>query len=242
MFRAFRRQCIEHGFISKKQCFFRCVGDGVYQTIRVNESCFVDPFSPFYNASQRRSKRVVLGLFSIYAKLPEDWFNPRFGAGTIDARNIIGCKDSPFLGFQDHVAIMESRGFDYLDSIDTQRKLIDAVEKLSEFQPSLRFWQTMCVPYYICHEREKAQQIVDSNLSNEAFIKWCTERKENDPKAELKQSELSGWLALSEALQSEAQMKQYIRENLARNAEYAKKNGFLLTIRGTEDGFHVQKG
>lgn len=235
MMNAFRRQCIEHGFFSKKQCFFRCIGDGVYQTIRVNESCYVDPVSPYYSTYRRRSRRVVLGLYSIYAQLPEDWFNPRFGAGLIDARNIIGCKGNTFLGFQDHVAIMESHGFDYLDRIVTQRKLVDAVEELSAFQPSLRSDQMMCVPYYLCHDMEQAKRIVDSFFSNEASMKWCMEKRENDPKAELKQRVFSEWLALSEALKSETKMRRYIHENLVRNLGYAKQYGLPLTIN-TEMG------
>lgn len=238
--REFITLCERHGFIHKKQSYFRCLGDGVFQTIRTNESCYIDPASPYYSNACRRSKRVAVGIYSIYALLPELWFDPRFGAGTIDAQNFIGKRDTIFLGIQHHFEIMEKVGLSYLDGIDSQEKLVQATEKLSEVNPSLKTSQVMCVPYLICGETEKAKHIINKELDNKHFIKWCVETCDNDSERERRHRLLREWQELRECTQSEKVLKNYMRSNMQRNIKLAESYGIDLSGNfyplGTGDG------
>ncbi len=159
----FNMACKKNGFIQKKQCFYRCIGEGILQTIRLNESCYIDPFSPYYSNIHRRSARIVLGLFSIYDALPEIWFDPRFGAGLIDARNLVSDRGLYFQGLQDHIDIMEKTGFRMLDGILTHHRMVQALETMSTVNPSLITGQNIVIPYLICGETEKAMPIIEKN-------------------------------------------------------------------------------
>ena len=224
----FTQLCKDHGFIHKKQCFFRCIGDGVYQTIRVNESRYIDAHSKEYNVLCRRSKRVAIGLYSIYSRLPEDWFNPRFGAGTIDAQNIIGQRSSPFLGVHTHYEIMEKVGLTYLDKINTQEELLKALVIFSEFDPSLLTCQEICVPYLICGKKNEANRIIESRLQDDHFIKWCNEFTDDWQKGK-KNQVLYEWQELKELIYSEEKLSSYIQKNMQRNCEKAEHYGLKLT-------------
>ncbi len=224
----FTEKCIFHGFTSKKQCFFRCIGDGVFQTIRVNESCYVDPCSPYYSSKSRRTKRIAIGLYSIYASLPELWFDPRFGAGQIDANNLVGRRDLPFFGIQDHYDIMKNTGFDYLDGINTQKLLVHAIENLRDFKPSLILSQEMCIPYLICGENKKARRIIDSFLQNEHFLTWCTETCDGDLQRETRQRTLRDWQELETLTVDNGKLADYMRKSMLRNIKNAESHGLQL--------------
>lgn len=224
----FTQKCTSRGFINKNQCFFRCIGDGIYQTIRINETCYVDPTSPYYSLKNRRTKRIAIGLYSIYARLPELWFDPKIGAGLIDANNLVGRRNLPFFGLQDHYEIMENSGFVFLDRVNTHRNLIQAIETLREYNPSLVMSQEMCIPYLICEEKEKANQIISSFFQNEKILKWCSETYDGDFKREIKYRVLQEWQELKMLIFEDGMLTDYMRDNMYRNIKNAENQGIYL--------------
>ena len=229
----FARLCCLHGFIHRKQCFFRCIGDGVYQTIRVNESSYIDPSSPYYTSNNIRSKRIVIGLYSIYANLPEDWFNPRFGAGLIDANNLVGRRSDPFLGIQDHYDIMDHTGFDYLDKVNSHENLIQAIEAIGVLEPYLITAQDMCIPYLIVGEKEKALRNIDNFLHNKLLAKKRLEAQEGFQLQNGEREYLEEWEKLKTISLDESKLRLYMKDNLLRNLRVANKFGIHLEEKFT---------
>lgn len=224
----FARLCFLHGFIHRKKCFFRCIGDGVYQTIRENESGYIDPNSPYYSPHNKRSKRIMIGLYSIYANLPEDWFNPRFGAGLIDANNLVGRRIDPFFGIQDHYDIMDRTGFAVLDKVNTQEKLVQTIEDIGALRPSLNTSQDICIPYLIIGEKEKAIRIIESFLQNELLVKKCLEAQDGSQHQNGNSKYLAEWEKLRSVSLDENKLKCYMKENVLRNLCVAEKYGVNL--------------
>lgn len=228
--REFSSMCKDRGFIHKKKSFYRCIGDGVYQTIYTGDSCFIDTSSPWYSSTHRRSNYISIGIYSVYSSLPEYWFNPSYGKGEIDPENIVGKRDQHFQGIQEHYHIMESAGFDFLDSITSQRKMIEAIERICEAQQvnALSRSSVMCIPYLLCGEKEKALCVVNAALENPHFMEWCTTTWEGDPKAEDKKAGLQEYLDLQEAIYSKEKLQILINKYYLQNLEYADRYGIPI--------------
>ena len=229
--REFSAACKERGFIQKKSGFYRCIGEGIYQVIYVGCPVYVDPFSPWYDKTQRKSKRILIGLWSIYAKLLKYWFDPKSGKGIIDPPNLEGRREYSFLGLQDHYRIMKETGFDYLDSIRTHRELTDALDLLGEVNADVAASREKLIPLMICGESERALPIIDATLNDPYFIDWYSHTWDGDPKANDKKEALQDYLDLREAALSEEKRIQLMRRYYRRNMEMAEKYG--IPIEGT---------
>lgn len=231
--REFNLMCQKRGFAHLKKGFYRCIGDGVYQTIYTGDTCFIDTSSPWYSSTHRRSNYIGIGLYSIYSVLPEFWFDPKYPKGEIDPKNIIGKRDLFFQGIQEHYEIMKSIGFDFLDEINSQKKLIEAVDQIciARLSEGLKKSRVMCIPYLICGEKSKAYNIIQSWLEDPDMIKWRTTTWEGDPKAEDKKIVYQEYLELKEAVFSEEKLLALIRRNYRKNMNLA--NHYGIPIRNT---------
>ena len=126
--REFSQMCIKRGFLRRAPRFYvRCIGDGVYQSIYTGFKKYIQPESPNYSAQKRKSYYISIGLRSIYSCYDEHVFSADKDSGGYAPSDLIyKCRYSgPFNGIESDYQHMECRGFDILDEICTQEKLIE---------------------------------------------------------------------------------------------------------------------
>lgn len=126
--REFGQMCISRGFARLAPRFYaRCIGDGVYQTIYTGFRKYIDTDSPNYSSENRKSYYVSIGLRSLYSNYGEHIFASDKDSGGYRPVNLCkkGKYSGPFNGIEEDYNFMEQEGFDVLDSIDTQEKLLE---------------------------------------------------------------------------------------------------------------------
>lgn len=112
----------KHSFIRRGSAFFRVNGDGVFQIIK-------------YVREPDKKESLSIGLFSLYSELLPQWFSPqgcipRYSVNhVLDSKNQNlaiqdGCNLYPFPTQED---ILISSGVHWLNSMDTQKKLLEGM-------------------------------------------------------------------------------------------------------------------
>lgn len=148
--------CKKRGFSKRRNVYSRCIGDGVLQILSLDETAYMNPASPEYTNTHRESKYISIGFWSMYSPLPEHYYSSGNHVGVYTPENIIGQRFSSetFFGLQSEYQIMMSWGFEFLDSITTQRKLLDATYLLDCIaRGGPKSHQTnLCAPFLICGE------------------------------------------------------------------------------------------
>lgn len=139
--------CVAAGFVRKGKTFFRVWGDGVLQVIQYKyERVFC-------------SEVIVIGLFSMYDDLQAQWFTAR---GAIPRYSVVNCYEQsqmpqvfvPPIGAQ--IKMLQNRVMQWLNSIDTQKKLITAIRKLDpRWNDNLKIG-----PYLACGESNHAKKVI----------------------------------------------------------------------------------
>ena len=143
------RICKAHGFYRKGNAMFRVHGDGVLQIIKLDR----DRLS--------RELTVSLGLQSMYSELLPQWFT---ASGCIPRYCILDvpCKESsnPFeyrselLRYEKELIFLQENGFEWLDRIDTQAGLADAICQLDISAAGKIVWNdAMKIAPYLCSKQ-----------------------------------------------------------------------------------------
>ena len=124
--------CAKHGFDRQGKSFSRCIGDGIYQRISIASSEYLSPQSPEYTPMNKKSPCIKIGIWSMYSSLPEFYFNDKRFGGEYYPENFKGVslRGNSFMGFTSEYEIMKEIGFQTLDSIITQRELVDISHQL----------------------------------------------------------------------------------------------------------------
>ena len=128
--KTFSEACIEHGFKKSGKIFSRCIGDAIYQIICIDKYEFIRRDSPEFSPDNYKSPYISFNFWSMYSDLMEDYFDKRIVRylGEFYPDNLDGKKFNykTFYGFNNHCEIMINKGLDFLDSITTQQKLLEA--------------------------------------------------------------------------------------------------------------------
>lgn len=148
--------CTKHGFGKHGKTFSRCIGDGIYQSISIASSEYQNPKSSEYTSARKKSPYIRIAIWSMYSNLPEFYFSDRRFIGDFYPENFIGVsfQKEAFMGFQRELEIMNEIGFQTLDSIITQKQLVDMTYKLqiAEYGFTLPHQLLLCAPLFLCGE------------------------------------------------------------------------------------------
>lgn len=166
----FKEVCLQNGFRHVRGTYCRCIGDGVLQTIFEHYKTYIEPSSPEYSDKQRTAKYITFGLWSLYAKLPEECFNWKQTGGLFAPANLLGKRwhPGPFMGNLTDRRNMVEYGIPFLNDITTQEKLADAVISLSmtEYHQLLPFQTDLYAPLLKCGRNYDAITRVEAKLAN----------------------------------------------------------------------------
>lgn len=170
----FKELCLQNGFRHAKGRYFRCIGDGVLQGIFECQKRYIEPSSPEYSEQQRKAKYITFGIWSLYSDLPEYLFNGECNCGPFAPVNLLGKRwqPGPFMGNAEDRRIMEAYGIPFLNTITTQNKICQAVERLSmiEFHQLLGYQVDLTEAYI------KSEQLFDAEMRIESrvFSLWLS--------------------------------------------------------------------
>ena len=156
--------CRSNGFWGKDGAYFRVQGDGVLSCVYQKESTFIDPESSEYSSKKRTGKYIMVGLWSLYAELPEDLFDGKIVFGWLSPMCFIGDRGIQFYGPQHELKLMREEVIPQLDDIMTQTQLVDTCVKLTKIKhrgflpPQL----DLCAAFLKCNREAEALERVES--------------------------------------------------------------------------------
>lgn len=237
----FNRMCREWGDGKRKSTYVRCIGDGILQTISTSPfRIYISPFSPYYSKNRRKSNYISIGLWSMYCPLPEILFDPQNSFGQFTTENFRGKKFLNFNGIEDDYIFMIEKGFSILDSIKTQKKLIEITQFLytAEFGGVGPAQIDLCEPYLKCGQLVEALERVGSYYASRwaMFHETADEISAEEYSAKEKELRLDTheiavlWSMI--ATRDKDRIEDYLKSNYIKNVGYAKKYGIPIELSG----------
>lgn len=156
IFEELKQRCIASGFAQRGKTFFRLVGDGVLQVIKCK-----------YQRNLGR-EIIFVGLCSMYSYLHPQRFTASTNIPRYSIANCFYQNNVPLvfaIPFQIQLDMLSSQVLPWLDSIDTQKKLIQAITKLDpRWNDRLKIG-----PYLACGEINHAKKVVREMLAQHDF-------------------------------------------------------------------------
>ena len=214
LFDELKKLFLASGFTQKGKTFFRLVSDGVLQVIKCKY--------------QRNlgGDIIFIGLFSMYGYLQPKWFT---ASGCIPHYSITSCVNQnniPLffaIPFQTQLDLLSRRVLPWLDTIDTQKKLILTITKLDpRWNDSLKIG-----PYLACGEINHAKKVIREILAQHNFGRISSNQYYEDSngflflKREHNDNSLEALLEMI-TRNDRDEINTYLRDNYARNLEYAR--------------------
>ena len=202
LFEELKRQCAACGFARKGKAFFRVHGDGVLQVIRCK-----------YERALR-GDLLSVGLFSLYGDLQPQWFTASGCITRYSAENCAQQSNRPVtcaLPMQIQLELLETRVQPWLDTIDSQKKLIRAISRLDpRWNDGLKLG-----PYLACGEVNHARKVLREILNQHDFARYNGTRESGN---------FDHLLTLQDILNRDdpAELRSYLTQNYKRNMQYAK--------------------
>ncbi len=208
------RICSASGFTQKGQSYFRLIGDGVLQVIKCKYE------------RKLGGHIIYIGLFSMYSDLQPQWFT---SSGCIPRYTIDNCyyqNNMPLvfaIPLQIQMEMLESQVIPWLDTIDTQKKLLKAILKLDpRWNDILKIG-----PYLVCGEHTHAKKVIREILSQNNFMITKEYHYVEDSNGLMflkKEQEDVDIGVLLEMISRGAtnEINSYLNKNYARNMVYAK--------------------
>lgn len=173
LIKEFSAMCKARGFSKSGKTFSRCIGDGIYQNISIAENSYLSPFCAEYSSTNKTSPCIKIGFWSMYSFLHPLYFIERKHIGNFHPENILGISidRTPFNGLSAQYEIMTKTGFDLLDSMTTQNKLVDTIDMLMTAMhgAGLSHSTELAAPYYLCGDRTRALSVL-RNLYAQNYI------------------------------------------------------------------------
>ncbi len=202
LFEELKRLCTAAGFARKGKAFFRVIGDGVLQVIRCR-----------YERSLR-GDLLSVGLFSLYGDLQPQWFTASGCITRYSAENCAQQSNRPVtcaLPMQTQLKLLENGVLPWLDTVDTQKKLIRAISRLDpRWNDGLKLG-----PYLACGEVNHAKKVLRELLAQHDFARINGNREDGNS---------DSLLTLQDMLHRDNpdELHGYLKENYERNMQYAK--------------------
>ena len=205
----FKSICRAYDFVQRGDTFFRVWGDGVLQVVRCRRE------RPLYEDV------ILVGLFSMYGELMQQWFTslgaiPRYSVLNCFQQNEIPLIYAPALSVQ--LDMLRTGVMPWLNSIDTQKKLVTAITKLdSRWNDDLKIG-----PYLACGEDNHAKKVIKEILAQHRIADSNRGYVTEDYRL-CRQKEDAALYALIDMIdEGEKNIQRYLHENYERNISYAK--------------------
>ncbi len=238
--------CRSHGFWGKNGAYYRVSGDGVLACVFQKESAYIDPSSPEYASKKRSGKYIMVGLWSLYAELPEALFDGKIIYGWLSPMCFIGRRGTGFYGPQYELDLMCNHVLPQLDAIQTQDQLADACVKLTKIEHCghMSPQVDLCAAFLKCNRDAEALERVQAAFT----YRWiqpignqCEAMKQGEDKIRLPVSaakreqtqrifRLWAMIAGEQWDNIEAYLKENYRNNLAR-VKAARENFASRTMK-----------
>lgn len=221
-FHRLKQLCIASGFTQKGKTFFRLVGDGVLQVIKCKYQRNIG------------ADLISVGLFSMYSDLQPQWLT---ASGCIPRYSILSCFHGTLtpvtfaIPINTQLDMLESQVLPWLNSIDTQKKLIRAITQLdSRWNDRLKIG-----PYLACGELHHAKKVLREILASHDFGNLQSRKLYEDPSGMLylkkEQIAESPQVLLDMISRGSAdEIHAYLKTSYARNLEYA-----AFCVKGTKN-------
>ncbi len=125
-----KTQCCENGFIRKGNAYFRVINRAVLQVIRFKYERVMDHYD------------LRFGLFSLFSPLEKQWLtsygciprhsivNLQGGKSPVVLHNSNGFMTVEIISPAQQLEVLKSHGFRWLDGVQTQQRLIQALNEL----------------------------------------------------------------------------------------------------------------
>ena len=199
--------CTKHGFGKHGKIFSRCIGDGIFQSISIVSSDYLNPESPEYTSVRKKTPYIRIGIWSMYSNLPEFYFSDRRYIGEFYPENFMGVSFSreTFMGFTKEYEIMSTIGFQTLDSITTQKQLVEITFKLQNAQYGFipPHQLLLCAPLFLIGEQSSALNLLYGLYAQG----WLNFHAKNDHLKE--KGQIDEYLRLEHACQASMQDTSY---------------------------------
>lgn len=159
--------CREHGFVSRGKTFFRIYGEAILQVIGFRYQRVESHYS------------LQIGLMSMYSEADNDAFSagsflPKYSICCMD-----NCANAVAVGFdgsmttfsvrnpESQLELLISKGFDWLNSITTQKQLLDAIRFLDNVTYKVTIWNDVqkLAPYLALGDFSRADYVIASILN-----------------------------------------------------------------------------
>lgn len=225
----FAKQCVKQGFyLSSKNTYSRCVGDGVLQQIFCGDR-----------------RHIWIGITSMYADLPDIFWDSKIPFTTYLPQDLQGITAPPFEVelLQNDISILMDGGLAVLDDISTQEKLIqfavktNAIHGKSSHLHNNRFWGAYIVcglteelMYEVCHEYVDVSEAFRRKKENILLLENHQQAKfvENYFLLDKKLTKLSAlWCSL--LTNDHKFLEEYASDNFRRNLEKLKERNIPIT-------------
>ena len=241
--RDFAKACLIRGFSRlARRLYVRCIGDGVYQTIYTGFRDYISIDSPLYSDENRKSYYVSIGLRSLYSSLREDDFADNRGVGGYRPGDLLQkCKYSGrFNGIEEEYSFMEQCGFDTLDTIDTQERLLELWDAIQTTADGNKIHDPQLVePLLLCRKKDEAEYEISTHIaqSTDAYMSYLDRvecgyltkdssyetRYWNKMRHELKLWRMIAWYHHDD-------LGRHVAENYNRNLMWAKQYGIPTSM------------
>lgn len=199
--------CRSQGFIRRGNTYFRLWGDGVLQVIKCTRE------------RSLWSNVIYVGLFSMYGELERQWFT---AIGAIPRYPVINCYNQnqrPLIFAQDmdmQLMMLKTRVLPWLDTIDTQKKLVMAIGKLdSRWNDDLKIG-----PYLACGESNHAKKVIREILAQHGSGNWFWVPDEDGEPEKKGDRALLAVIDVIDA--GDEAIQSYIKANYETNMSYAQ--------------------
>lgn len=249
--REFAKICMSRGFLRRAPRFYaRCIGDGIYQTIYTGFRKYIHVDSPNYSVENRKSYYVSIGLRSMYSHYDEHIFaNDKDSGGYTPADLCNKSKYSgPFNGIEEDYNYMTDEGFDILDTIATQEKLLEWWDAVQVIDTGRRIHDIHLVePLLLCGKQHDAEYEISVSFIQgmDAYVSYM-DHVESGSFSEDQSYEWRIWISARKQLnlwrwcigRNQNELRTYINENYNRNMAWIQKYGIptkLLTQPRTLD-------
>ena len=230
----FIHECGQRGFGRKGAVFSRCLGDGVYQNVSMAQKASTGYALP---GKAKKVSRITLGIWSMYANLSPLRFSLREHTNFFSPENIVGRRFdiSTFPGPEEECEIMCDKGFDLLDSIVTQRTLLDTVYEWYKVRVGMfpTHEPDLAAPFFLCGEVSDALNQLYGLYSQHwlAFHDMHDALRDAGEYSQYLQKERECEDSLREHVHfltlilgnRQEEIREYLSENFKRNVEMAKK-------------------
>ena len=209
------------GWLKKGKTLYRFCGDGIYQTIWVGDRQYIEPTSPWYSSQHRSSEQIIIGVWSIFSRLRENWFDPASGKGLLTPPNFLLQRDRCFLGIQQHLEIMEQIGFDILDEMQTTEQMNVQMKKIHPVNSG--FVTQMGIPAVMCHDVEYAEYIMGVFSAYHEFPQWLAWVNDGVPCSDALKYDMVGYADIKNGLEDSLFLKKQMRDYLTQNLKACEK-------------------